>query len=110
MISKEKFIAFLKYIGITNERHHAKAYMTYKTYYRKSTGNHKSKMVNDTYDKYRMSNYEVFLEKVLKYDEGLRETITEYLTYPEKRLKMDIEISKYGPKGVWAKSLGKVKA
>ena len=67
-------------------------------------------MVNNTYNKYRMSNYEVFLEKVLKYDEGLRETITEYLSYPEKRIKMDIEVSKYGPKGVWAKSLGKVKA
>lgn len=110
MIEKEKFISFLKYIGITNERHHAKAYKTYINFYRKSTGNHKSKMVNNTYNKYRMSNYEVFLEKVLKYDEGLRETITEYLSYPEKRIKMDIEVSKYGPKGVWAKSLGKVKA
>ena len=91
MIEKEKFISFLKYIGITNERHHAKAYKTYINFYRKSTGNHKSKMVNNTYNKYRMSNYEVFLEKVLKYDEGLRETITEYLSYPEKRIKMDIQ-------------------
>lgn len=110
MISKEKFIAFLKYIGITNERHHAKAYKTYMNFYRKSTGNHKSKIVNDNYNKYRMSDYERFLAKVLKYDEGLIETITTYIIYPEKRIKMDIEASKYGPKGVWAKSLGKVKA
>ncbi len=110
MISKEKFIAFLNYIGTTNERHHAKAYKTYINFYCKSTGNHKSKMVNNTYNKYRMSNYEVFLEKVLKYDEGLIETITMYIIYPEKRIKMDIEVSKYGDKGVWAKSLGKVKS
>ena len=75
MIEKEKFISFLKYIGITNERHHAKAYKTYINFYRKSTGNHKSKMVNNTYNKYRMSNYEVFLEKVFFYFKTITITI-----------------------------------
>ncbi len=93
MISKEKFIAFLKYIGITNERHHARLYKYYQRCYNKS---------------YRKSQYMKIMD-FLGYEEEAIENITDYLTKSQFRAKMDIEVSKYGYKGSWGKELNKKK-
>ena len=102
MIKKDKFIAFLKYIGITNERHHARLYITYQRFYRKSIGSRKNNVINENYKKYTISKFKDFMS-LLDYEEGTQDMITEYIIYPNKRMKLDIEVDKYGSKGVWAK-------
>lgn len=87
MVNKDKFIAFLNYIGITNERHHARLYKYYQRCYNKM---------------YRKSQYMKVMD-FLGYEEETIENIITYLIYPEERIKMDIEISKY--KSTWGKEL-----
>lgn len=84
MVNKDKFIAFLNYIGITNERHHARLYKYYQRCYNKM---------------YRISRYKDYMNFL-----GLKEeidNITDYLIKPQFREKMDIEVNKY--QGIWGK-------
>ncbi len=92
MINKDKFIAFLKYVGILNERYHAKLYKYYQRCYNKQ---------------YRVSRYKDYMY-FLGISEEM-ENITDYLTKSQFRAKMDIEVSKYGNKGVWGKELNRRK-
>lgn len=89
MINKDKFIAYLNYIGITNERHHARLYKYYQRCYNKM---------------YRASQY-IKVMSYLGYEEETIENIITYLTYPEERIKMDIEVSIYGD--TWGKEFRK---
>lgn len=75
MIKKHKFIAFLNYIGITNEQLHAKIYKSYQKCYNK---------------KLRRSVFEYYLKLI---DCDLEE-ISLYVSSWQYRNEVDIKISR----------------
>ena len=93
MINKDKFLSFLGYIGLREERKKERIYKYYQKCYNK---------------RYKMSKFKKYIV-FLGFEEGCAETIAEYILYPEKRYHLDNEVKYF--KGEWTKEfkLGELK-
>lgn len=106
MVNKAEFIKFLSYIGIKEENQDK----IYKLYLRccnktpKISKKRKIGVVNENYEKYRMSNIRTLMS-VLEYEEDAIDTVIAYLAHLDFREAMDEEVSKYGVYGTWGKNM-----